>query len=296
MLNILMTFAQFEREMIATRIKDKMSATRKRGKWCGGKVPFGYVAYEKKLYVDEEKAPIVRRIFNRYLEIQSPKQIARELNEDGIKTVVGKEWSRQAIYNVLNNYTYAGKVFYKGHVYPGEQEAIIDYKTWKLSQTMQKSNTPGKTTRRRSPSKAALSGLIRCGHCNGAMIGASSKRWGRVYHYYQCSKDKQRDVSICPVKEIRAGDIETLVCEHLMPIIKAPEVVAAVSKLSGVRPKAVLNTFEEGFWDELTTLEKKRLMQIMLESVVVNEDDVTIEFRTDSIKSIQEAYNVPQNP
>ena len=103
-------------------------------------------------------------------------------------------------------------------------------------------------------------------------------------------------MSICPVKEIRAGDIETLVCEHLMPIIKAPEVVAAVSKLSGVRPKAVLNTFEEGFWDELTTLEKKRLMQIMLESVVVNEDDVTIEFRTDSIKSIQEAYNVPQNP
>ena len=149
--------------------------------------------------------------------------------------------------------------------------------------------------RKQSASKAALSGLIRCGHCNGAMIGVNSKRWGRVYHYYQCTKDKQRDVSICPVKEIRAGDIETLVCEHLMPIIKAPEVVAAVSKLSGVRPKAVLNTFEEGFWDELTTLEKKRLMQIMLESVVVNEDDVTIEFRTDSIKSIQEAYNVPQN-
>lgn len=248
--------------------------------------------------MDEEKAPVVRRIFNRYLEIQSPKQIARELNEDGIKTVVGKEWCRQSIYNVLNNYTYIGKVFYEGHVYPGEQDAIIDDETWKLTQAFMKANSPRQDVgkRKQRASKAALSGLIRCGHCNGAMIGVSSKRWGRVYHYYQCTKDKQRDVSICPIKEIRAGDIEGLVCEHLMPIIKAPEVVAAVSRLSGVRPKDVLNTFEEGFWDELTTLEKKRLMQIMLESVVVNEDDVTIEFRTDSIKSIQEAYNAPQNP
>ena len=297
MLNILMTFAQFEREMIATRIKDKMSATRKKGKWIGGNGPFGYTAFEKRLYVDQEKAPVVRRIFNRYLEIQSPKQIARELNEDGIKTVVGKEWSRQSIYNVLNNYTYVGKVFYEGHVYPGEQEAIIDDETWKLTQAFMKANSPrwDMDKRKQSASKAALSGLIRCGHCNGAMIGVNSKRWGRVYHYYQCTKDKQRDVSICPIKEIRAGDIEALVCEHLMPIIKAPEIVAAVSRLSGVRPKDVLNTFEEGFWGELTTLEKKRLMQIVLESVVVNEDDVTIEFRTDSIKSIQEAYNVPQN-
>ena len=140
MLNILMTFAQFEREMIATRVKDKMAATRKKGKWIGGNVPFGYVAFEKRLYVDAEKAPVVRRIFNRYLEIQSPKQIAYELNQDGIKTVVGKEWCRQSIYNVLNNYTYVGKVFYEGHVYPGEQEAIIDDETWKLTQAMLKAN------------------------------------------------------------------------------------------------------------------------------------------------------------
>ena len=113
--------------------------------------------------------------------------------------------------------------------------------------------------------------------------------------HYQCVKDKQRDVSICPIKEIRAGDIEALVCEHLLPVIQTPEVVAAVSRLSGVRPKDVLNVFEEGFWNELTTIEKQRLMQIMLERVVINEDDVTIEFRTESIKSIQEAYNVPQN-
>ena len=128
-LNILITFAQFEREMIATRIKDKMSATRKKGKWVGGVRPFGYIAFEKRLIVDENEAPTVRRIFNRYLEIQSPKQIAYELNQDGIKTGTGKEWNRAHIYRILNNYTYVGKVFYEGHAYPGEHEAIIDDKT-----------------------------------------------------------------------------------------------------------------------------------------------------------------------
>ena len=104
MLNILMTFAQFEREMISSRIKDKMSATRKKGKWVGGNVPFGYYTHDKRLVVDKDKAPIVQRIFQRYLEIQAPRQIARELNEDGVKTVVGKEWGRQSIYNILNNF------------------------------------------------------------------------------------------------------------------------------------------------------------------------------------------------
>ena len=180
MLNILMTFAQFEREMIATRIKDKMSATRKKGKYTGGVSPFGYIAFEKRLIVDENEAPTVRRIFKRYLEIQSPKQIAYELNQDGLKTGTGKEWDTARIYRILNNYTYAGKVFYEGHAYPGEHEAIIDDKTWRLTQSFLKANTPNpKPTERRKTSSAALGGIIRCGHCNSAMGPARSSRWGR---------------------------------------------------------------------------------------------------------------------
>ena len=91
MLNILMTFAQFEREQIAERVRDKMSASRKKGKWVGGNVPIGYKVVDKKLVPDEETVPIVKRIFQRYLEIQSPTMIARELNADGIKTKLGKE-------------------------------------------------------------------------------------------------------------------------------------------------------------------------------------------------------------
>lgn len=295
MLNILMTFAQFEREMIATRIKDKMAATRKKGKWVGGLNPFGYTVCGKRLIVDENEAPIVRRIFNRYLEIQSPKQIAYELNQDGIKTSTGKAWDRAHIYRILNNYTYAGKVFYEGHVYPGEHEAIIDDKTWELTRAFMKANMRSPEKPRRVSSSAALSGIIRCGHCNSVMGPVKSKRWGRVYHYYHCKRDSKRDVSICPVKQIPSGEIEELVCREVTPILKSPEVIAAVSRVTGIRPKDIVNIIDDSFWVELTPLEKQSLFRILVEHVTVTEDGAVIELRTENIKSIQEAYNDPQD-
>ena len=290
MLNILMTFAQFEREMIATRVKDKMAATRKKGKWVGGTVPLGYHLVNKKLIVDETTAPVIQRIFRRYLEIQSPKQIARELNAKGIPTLSAKKWDSGYINRILHNYTYVGKVQYDGEVYNGEHEGIIDEKTWNLVQKFIKANDPGWDRSKRRASDAALHGIIRCGHCNCAMTPIQSKRWGKVYRYYRCAKDANRDVPICPVKEVSAGDIEKLVCEQIDPILKSPEVVAGVAQETGLRPKTITSLLGEGFWEELTPLEKQRLMQILLERVVINEDGIIIEIRTESIKSIQEVY------
>ena len=296
MLNILMTFAQFEREMIATRVKDKMAATRRKGKWVGGTVPLGYRLINKKLIVNEETAPIIRRIFKRYLEIQSPLAIVQELNADGVKTVTGRAWDTGNINRILNNYTYIGMVFYDGEVFPGEQKAIIDKKTWDTVQLFLKANDPGWDRSKRRTSDSALAGIIRCGHCNCRMTPVKSHRWGRTYNYYHCTKDFKREMSTCPVRQVSANDVESVVCEHLMPILKSPEVVIAVSKQTGMRPVDIMHTFDEGFWNELTAVEKQQLMRIMLERVVVTENDVTIEFRTENIKSIQEANNAPQNP
>ena len=296
MLNILMTFAQFEREMIATRVKDKMAATRKKGKWVGGTVPFGYRLVNKKLVVDEGKAAIIRRIFKRYLEIQSPLAIVQELNEEGIKTQTGHVWDAAYINRILNNYTYIGMVHYEGETFPGEHEAIIDKKTWDTVHRFIKANDPGWNRRNRLTSEAALSGIIQCGHCNCRMTPVKSHRWGRTYNYYHCSKDFKREISLCPIRQITASDVESVVCEHLTPILKSPEVVIAVSQQTGISPRDIMHTLDDGFWNELTSVEKQQLMRIMLERVVVNEDDITIEFRTENIKSIQEANNVPQNP
>ena len=288
MLNILMTFAQFEREMIAMRVKDKIAATKKKGLWTGGPPPFGYQLNDKRLCVNEKTAPIVQRIFQRYIEIQSPKQIARELNGDGLTTNHGRRWDVQMIYRILNNYTYTGVVYYEGHTYPGEHEAIIDGESWDLTQRFLKANNPVKGVTPRRESDAALSGIIRCGHCNSAMTPTRSKRWGRVYHYYHCSKDLKGGESICPIKAIPAGEIENVVCEKLIPILQSSEIVEGIARQTGMQPQNIVSFFDGHFWEELTPVEKKRLMQILVDHVIVNRDSVVIEVRTENIKSVQE--------
>ena len=290
MLNILITFAEYERSIIAERIKDKMSASRKKGKWVGGSVAIGYKVVDRKLVVDEEKAPIVRRIFQRYLEIQSPKLIARELNAEGIKTLLGKEWDSPHIYRVLNNYTYIGEVFYAKQRWPGEHEAIIDMDTWDTVQRFLASNDRIKVRTRESKYIAPLRGILRCGHCDGLMTPVRSKRWGREYHYYHCCRDMKRALSTCPVKQVAAGDIEKLVSEQLERILMSPEILAAVAQQTGMRPNVVATMFSKAFWEEITPGELQRLIQLLVEQVTVKEDGIAIEIRTSGLNSITEAY------
>ena len=295
MLNILMTFAQFEREISALRVQDKMAATRKKGKWIGGCVPIGYKVIDKKLVIDEEKAPIVKRIFQRYLEIQSPKQIAWELNADGITTLKGHPWDKSHIYRIINNCTYAGNVFYKGETWKGEHTGIIDKQTWDTTQKFLKTNAPCRDNTRKQESIAPLKGILRCGHCNSSMIPVKSKRWGREYHYYHCCRDMKRSISICPVKQVSAGEIEKLVEDRLKDVLNSPEILIAVAQQTGMRANELSPMFSKEFWEEITPGETRRLMQILLEQVTVNEDGVVMEIRTAGIESITEAYHDQQN-
>lgn len=103
MLNILATFAQYEREIIAERIRDKFAASKKKGIWMGGCVPLGYKVDNRKLVVVPEEADMVRKIYDLYLQTQSAKQVARTLNAEGLKTKVGKEWNTGNLYHILHN-------------------------------------------------------------------------------------------------------------------------------------------------------------------------------------------------
>ena len=295
MLNILMTFAQYEREIIAERIRDKMSASRKRGQWVGGTIPFGYWVENRHLLPDEERAPIVRGIFSRFCEIGSARLVARELNEKGIVTRQNKRWATTHIYRILNNHTYIGEVFYKGAVYPGEHEAVVDRKLWNQVQETLAANAPTEKGRRGNDRHAPLKGLIRCGHCDSSMGAAYSKRRGRQYSYYVCLKDTKRDVSICPVKWLPAGDIEKAVFEQIGVLFRSPSFVAAVSKMLGDDVDAVLYAFQniDGFWDELFPVERHRLLKLLVESVTVSESGLEMKIKTAGMRGlIKEIENV----
>ena len=232
----------------------------------------------------------MQRIFKRYLEIQSPTTIVRELEADGIVGTCGNPMDKAYINRILNNRLYIGEVEYEGAVYPGEHEAIIDRRTWDLAHQFLRAKDPWPVRTKSATAPAALSGLIRCGHCHCAMTPVKSRRRGREYHYYHCSRNMKK-LTECPIKQVSAGEIEAIVLGNLKPVVQAPEVVAKVAEQTGLNPNDVLSMFKGDFWRELLPEEKKRLMQILVKHVTIGEDGIEMEFHTESIKSIQEAYH-----
>ena len=288
MLNILITFAQFEREVITERVRDKMAASRLKGKWVGGALPLGYRVENKHLIIVPEEAETVKLIFSRFLEIQSPKQIALELNRDGITTKREKCWDTTQVYRILNNYTYIGKVNYKGEVVEGEQEGFLDEAVWNQAHEFMKNNAPCTDHSSRLETIAPLKGILRCGHCDCAMMPVFTKRHGKKYFYYKCTKDTKRPVSTCPVKQVTSGEVEKLVYDQLALVLASPEIIASLSRMSGIEAKQIMEMFGKGIWDEMANGEKQRLAELLIEKAEIREDGLTLEIRTNGVKSMIE--------
>ena len=297
MLNILITFAQYEREVIAERIRDKMSASRKRGQWVGGTVPFGYRRENRRIVPDPEKAKVVVTMYEMFLKERSSRTVAFKLNKKGIKNARGNAWKPSSVIRTLNNHTYVGDVFYKGEVYPGEHEAIISRETWDAAQELMKCNSHSERGKTPVPRYAQLKGVIRCGHCNCAMSPTHSSRWGRMYFYYRCAADTQREVHTCPIRIIPAGEIEKAVVKHLGLLFSTPSFVAMASALANLPVAVTREAFKDidGFWNDLIPKERDRLIELLVETVTVREDGIDIKIKTEGmrglIKELQEDDN-----
>jgi site-specific DNA recombinase len=159
-LNILLSFAQFEREVTAERIRDKVAASRKKGMWMGGVPPYGYRVENRKLVVDDERAEHVRWIFARFLEIGSCTELAREVGKRGIRTPRGNRIDKKYLYRMLNNRAYIGEAVHKGESYPGEHDAIIDRETWDRVHAILQESPRKRAARTRADTPALLKGLL----------------------------------------------------------------------------------------------------------------------------------------
>lgn len=288
MLNILLTFAQFEREVIAERIRDKVAASRMRGQWMGGTVPFGYRAENRHLVPDPDTEHLVPKIFEKFTEWGSARAVAGWLNEIEVTTRQGNIWTTAHIYRLLSNYTYKGEVFYKGVIYPGEHKGLVSLELWDKAQEVLKENSPVARGTKYNSRQSPLKGLIRCGHCDGAMVPAYSKRRGRQYCYYVCAKDTKRAVHICPVRRIPAGGIEKAVMEQIGILFRSPSFVALVARLIGNDTSSVMEALHDvdGLWDELFPVEKNRLLGLIVESVLVYESGLEIKVKTAGMRGL----------
>jgi site-specific DNA recombinase len=226
-LNVLLSFAQFERELIAERTRDKMAAARRKGKWGGGLPVLGYDvdASSKKLVINEEEAARVRAIFALYLQHRSLLPVLAELARRGWCTKQtrtkeghvhgGRPFTRSSLYRLLTNVTYIGQVRYRNEIHPGEQPAIIDRKTWQEVQALLVHNGPGQLGAERTPSEALLQGLLFCGPCGCAMTPAQLSRGNRRYRYYTCSAAQRKGWHTCPSKSLPARAVERYVLEQI---------------------------------------------------------------------------------
>jgi site-specific DNA recombinase len=232
-LNVLLSFAQFEREIISERTRDKIAATRRKGKWTGGHPILGYDVDPRGafLIVNEDEAARVRQIFALYLKHEGLIPVVQELERRGWVTKRwvtrkgrsrgGQPFTKTSLYRLLSNVVYAGKVKYKNEVHPGEHSRIVAKENWKRVQALLQRNGRDSQVPVRNKFGALLQGLVRCVPCGCAMTPTfAAKNKTRRYRYYVCCSAQKRGWSTCPSKAVPATEIERFVLGRILEIGK----------------------------------------------------------------------------
>jgi len=292
-LNILLSFAQFEREVIGERIRDKFAASRARGMWMGGKVPLGYDVHDRKLVVNESEAATVRRVFEGFAQLGSGTRLTQMLRSEGVTTKRGKPINKGDIYKLLNARVYIGDAVHKGTSYPGEHQAIVPRELWDRVHAVLSESPRVRANRNRSQTPALLRGLI-FGTDGRAMSPTHTRRRGRLYRYYvnqRVLKAVADDPGI--MRRVPAAAIEDAVVDQLRVMLRQPEIIvgtwcAARADAPDLTEAEVREALEqlEPLWDELFPAEQARIVRLLVERVVVGPDGVDIRLRVAGLTSL----------
>lgn len=228
-LNVLLSFAQFEREVTAERIRDKIAASKKRGQWMGGSPPFGYDNIDKKLVVNDVEARTVKHIMERYVDLKSVSKLKFELGKDGYVTKTrttkkksqtgGKPFSRGHLYQLLCNSVYIGKITHKGEVFDGQHEPIVDQELWERVQANLKHNAPKRRRSINIASNSLLTGLIYDQAGERLTPIHSQKPNGRRYRYYISARLSKGEVDDGTALRLPSKQIEGHVIRRLTDLL-----------------------------------------------------------------------------
>jgi site-specific DNA recombinase len=292
-LNILLSFAQFEREVIAERVRDKIRASRQKGMWMGGNVPFGYRVENRKLLVTEPNATMVRSMFERFVRIGSATVLARELREEGVVAPSGKAFDKGALYHLLNNRTYLGLAVHKGTAYPGEHAAIVDQDLWDKVHAILADNARTRSANTRAQTPALLKGLI-FGPTGAAMSPTHTRKRNRLYRYYVSQDVLKRGPDACPVGRVPAAEIEAAVIDQLRGVFRQPEIIVGTWRAARAEQQEDVTEEEarealtqlEPLWDALFPAEQARIVQLLVEQVDVGRHGVEVRLRPNGLAGL----------
>lgn len=299
-LNILLSFAQFEREVIGERIRDKFAASKRKGMWMGGHPPLGYDVKDRKLVINEPEAKIVRDIFKRFTVLKSSTLLAKELRDQGIRTKnfttqQGKRHeglliSKSYLYRMINNALYIGDISHKGTIYPGQHEGIISQELWDEVHSILQISPRVRGCGNRMQTPALLRGLAACGGCQSTMSPCNTRKKGKLYRYYAGSKYLSLKCADCPLGRIPAAELEQVVLQQVKPLLRTPDIIAQTWVAANQSdPQITENDVRgalqnlESLWSELFPAEQRRILELLLERIEVFTDRVDIRVKYDRL-------------
>ncbi|MCW7540665.1 recombinase family protein [Aquabacterium sp. A7-Y] len=297
-LNVLLSFAQFEREVTGERIRDKIAASKAKGMWMGGVPPLGYDAKDRKLVVNAVEAGTVRHIFERFVQLRSIVELARELNRDGVTTKAwitregreraGQPIDKQFLYKLLHNPVYLGQIRHKGMIHAGQHEPIIETELWEAVQAVLAEGAARRAaeTRMRAKRDVLLRGLLYGPEGDRMIPTFTTKPGGKRYGYYYSMRDKKYGHGTSKLGAIPAAEIEAVVLRQVFDALRAPEAVQAVwNRVRELDPSVdephvvVALSRLADVWGQLFPEEQHRIVQLLIERVQITQAGVEIQWR-----------------
>uniref|UniRef100_A0AAU7YQI2 Recombinase family protein n=1 Tax=Wolbachia endosymbiont of Oeneis ivallda TaxID=3171168 RepID=A0AAU7YQI2_9RICK len=244
--------AQLEREMIVERVKNKIATSKEQGLWMGGTLPLGYDVKDKELIINEKEAKLVKHIFERYIELKSMAELARELNSQGYRTK-SDIFKKATVRRIITNPIYVGKIRHYEKEYEGKHEAIIEEEKWQKAQEL----IMNQPYRKAKYEEALLKGIIKCKSCNVNMTLTYAKKENKRYRYYVCNN------------HLRGKN-----CESVNRTIVAGEVEKEVMKRAEQLYEKWGEKAEE--WKNLSFGKQKEVVKKLIKGVMVKEDGIEV--------------------
>jgi len=305
-LNVLLSFAQFEREVIGERIRDKIAASKKKGMWMGGVPPLGYRVQDRKLVIVDSEAELVRLIFRRYAELGSVRLLKEELEAQGSKSkswtsaagrvIGGKPFSRGALYLMLRNRTCRGEIVHRGQSHPGEHTPIIDQPLWDAVQMRLAGNTAERNSGTRTHQPSLLAGMLFDAEGN-RMTPSYAVKKGRRYRYYVSRPlitQDQRESSAA--LRIPAGEIEHLVTSRVRQWLLDPGGIYQSTRLAdpSAQRRLIARAGEIGkSWTESPATQQRVFLTTLIDRIDVGAGQIDIHLRPARLAALLDVAATP---
>ncbi|MBX3595648.1 recombinase family protein [Sphingomonas sp.] len=304
MLNVLLAFAQFEREMTAERIRDKFVASKKKGLWMHGIPPLGYDVVDRRLAINDVEAEQVRTIFRRFVALGSILKVVQEIRVKGWcnktwttkagRVMVGQLHDKSSVHKILHCRTYLGEMKHRDQYFENTHAPIIDRALWDEAHALLQVNCRVRAgASRRGKVHFLLKGLLSGPDGRALTPWHTTKANGRTYRYYLSTRDTHEGLGTSGLPRLPAGELEGAVVAQLRRVLRAPEMIEAmIPQAVALDPTldeakvTVAMTQVDRVWDQLFPAEQERLVRLLVERVIVSPTNMELRLRPGGISSL----------